>query len=677
MSKLYNIEFRKTLKKPISIIGTFLLILLMIALAFSFNPVKVVENKETDTPTLNIYDEYIDEISPAIQQTINETKNIINYYNALKTRQDKLQELTNSINIEFENLEIVKTKGNNDEINEQGSIIFDSLKEYTNLLATFPDMSHIDYIYNISVYDDYVNNMYFTNMREWTSHIETFVNNNNENLGNQVYTLLVTNNFNTVLEESLDIAINFINYTLTNHYNKITQNYNIYKEYINSSTNATFRYVQANNNLEKLKTNIYDFEKLYSQIMAYDYDIIITKQENIDSISNSLIMLNEILSTTGQLTRAEHQEMLKQLSSTSFISVIKNFNENLTIVAPDNEIVLDLNEYITLSEENYNTNEKNIISSYESNDSLNLQKNINKQVYLAESLIELINDTINIACYEEYSIYERYIDNNQIYDANCGITLAKYYITNNNYPTDVINNYQFNYQVNEKISCYDYIIFALKIATIAIILIQAINICSSISGERKNGNLRMLLMSPNKRSTIFNSKYFSIISSTLLMFVISIITSGITGVLIFGEEIGQIITVFNATTVIEIEPIMAILINFIFQILECISFISLFWIFSITIKNFALSTSLSIFSYLACIGLSKINWNILSIFPSNNFNLNKYFYSKTYTSNNILNKLFDPTSYSIQNFYLSLIITLIFIIVMYLINIKVFKKKSY
>jgi len=677
MSNLYNLEFKKVHKKPITIIGTFLLILLMIALAFSFNPIKINKTSYIDSPTTNIYDEYSSEINPKIQNQLSQSKNIVNYYDALKTRQDQIKKLDNEINIEFQNLEIIKTRGNNEEINEQGLIIFEILNEYTSLISSFPDMTNIDYIYNISVNENYINNMYFTNMRQWTTYIENLANNHNENLGNQVYDILVANSFSNVLKSCTEISINFINYTLNNYYNTISNNYKTYKEYISSTTNATFRYTQANNYLETLKSNVEDFATLYNQIMAYSYDIIITKQDNIDTIDNLLTQILPILSITNNVTRAEHQATLNNLLQSNFVTKFHNFINNITIVAPENEIVIELKEYIKTSEKNYVINEQNIISAYNTNDSLNLQTNINKQIYLAECLTILINDTISIACYDQYNLYEKYIDDNKIYDSNCGITLAKYYITNNNSPTNIIENFQFNYQVNSTISCYDYIVFALKIATTIIILIQAINIGSLIAGERKNGNLRMLLMSPNKRSKIFNSKFCSTITSSLIMLLLSLITASITGVIVFGDLSGQIITVFNSTTVIVIEPIISVLINVLCQFIEILAFISIFWIFSITIKNFSLSSSLSIVTYLICILISKISWPILSIFPSNNFNLNKYFYTKTYTSNNILNFLFDTTAYSSQNFYLSICITIVFIIILYLINRKVFNKKSY
>ena len=676
MLKLLNIELKKQFKNPLMIIIVITLIMLMISLAFVFNPINVnnKENVNTNLTAQEAYENYYNE-SFKIYENLENVQNILSYYNNLKQRQDDILKLDQDIKIAYNNLKLILNQGNSQEINDKCNFIYQNLEEYCYLLTNFDNIHNIKYIETIMGNNLYINNSYFSRIRELTAEIESYIISNNSTYGYDAYTLLTSSNYETILNEVSNIAINFINFTIKNIYSEILNSYNNYQEYLKSTTPIYFSSTKANTYLSTLISNFNEFKEIYNDLQLSS-NIVLCK-ESVITNTNNLINKSDNIFELIASSRQGHQEIISRLSEINFISNLKSFSEDYTIIMLDYEIVEELNTYVDYAFNNFEENEKIIFEAYQQNNSLKLQENILKQKNLVVSINQIINNSIILKCYENYNVYEKYIDENEIYTYKCETILAKYYITNNTYSAKVLQNYQCNYQVNETISCYDYIVFAMQISTFIILLYMIFIICNTISGEHSKGTLSITLMSPHKRSTIFNAKIVSVILVMLILQIVSLIASSITGIIIFGEEFGTIISIFNAESIIMISPIIAILINLLSNIALCLGFILIIFMITSLIKSFFVSFIISSVVVILSIVLSKIKWSILYLLPTNNFNFAKYFNAYFYTSDNLINIICDSITYSSQNFYLSLVIYCITIIILYISSVSIFKRKSY
>jgi len=679
VSKLLKFEFNTKKRNPIYIIILLIIILLNIVLAFAYSPTQPNNKTSLDMQDYTIEELnsiYSDNILPQLNNRTDMSLSVISYYNLIKEREEKINTLYDKILVDFNNLETIKYGGNTALINEKANLLKDSLEQFNEQLTNFNGMYDIQYVQLLKNQSEYMQNIEFGKINQTLATITSYINNGGNDYGNRIYTLLNSETFTKTLQNCKNISLNFLQYTLNQKYDEILNSFNNYQNYVTSTATQFFNSYEANNKLSNFYNKLNSYNIMLNAIINSEFNIVVVKNELKDNVAKFVSQVLEI-SNTYTTSRSEHRTIIAEIKETNFLNHIESFDNNFKIVSITTERLHELNDYVDKLSENTQINNELIESAYSNKNSKSMKELITKQSVLSDSIINLINNTLTIQCSNEYDIYQKYLDDNQIYESQCQVTLSKYYITNNTYPTDIINNYQFNYQVNDSITAYDYVVFAMKITSIIITIVSAILICYSISGGNRNGRLRYILMSPNSRQSIYFAKYFTTLSLIVLTLIISTITSGFVGIIMFGEEVGNIITVFNATTIITIQPIVAILINLICNIIEVVAYATIIYLISIACKSLSITITTSIITLLGCGLLSKIVSPIMAIFPSNNFNLNKYFYATTYTSDNILHRLFDYTSYSSQSFYLSLIITLLTIIIINIINVTVFKKKSY
>ncbi len=678
MRKILKLELNKTLRNPIFIVGLITIVLLSIVLAFPFSPTIVSSSKDYDeTKSYNdLYLDYTYSYKQVNDAKFYEANDILNYYNVLQAREEKIDTLYNTIDTAYINLGVLKNQGDINKINTQGRQLYEGLTEYCDVITDFSDITYFSYIDILSTNEQYINNSTFTQIRQLEAQIREYYDNEETNVGTKIYTLLNSSGFRDKMNDSTRIAKNFIRYGLNVYYNELFESYMQYSAYISNTPVKNFSNTSAQNYLTRLTTKVNDYYTFYNSLVEFDLNIILAKEEIINTLETSLQNFRDILDRSIT-SRTEHVKTLEYIVSNRLISNIKQFDDNFTVISLSSQELQDLNAYIGKATTNKDMIEVKIEEAYSAHDSLALRKEIDNHNLLADSIIDLINNSVIIKYIYESDAYEKYIDDNEIYQRKSQITFAKYCIDTNTYANDLLENYQFNYQVNDKITAYDYIVFAIKIVTILVIALQLYFVSQTVSGEAKNGTLRLALMSPNKRGNILLSKYLSTIITTFIIFVLTLVASSFTGIIIFGEEAGTVISIFNASTVLELQPMTAILINFSFQFLTAIMYITIFYFFSIIWKNLVGSIITNSLCAIGFVGLDKITWNVASIFPSNNFNLNKYFYVTTYKPENILNKIFDPVSYSSQNFYLSMAILLVTLILTNIINFAIFRRKSY
>ena len=678
MFKLYRLEFKKLISNPITIVGLVVLAVMMISLAFLYSPTPVYTSSEDiSSGTISeIYYDYQNNQITELRTKLYQSNDIIEYYDKLKTREDKLNESSELIMINFNNLSSIFNSGDKKLINENAKTLFDNFEIYSDLLTNFSDIHEISYINNIAGNNEYINNIYFHKVREVYGTLSEYYNTDGDNFGTLAYRLLANMDLKGLLDKSKNIALNFIYYTLNLDYDRIMDSYTAYRDHIASVSLRYYNETVAKEKLYALIADMQEFATLLNQLIDYNYKIVIAKESIITNATKSINSANIVLAgDVGGLQ--SHKDLIADFNKTKVITYINDFINNFKIISVDSQSVKNLSNYVTLAFENFETNNTAITKGYEQNNSLLLSNSIAKQNSLANSLVSLVNNYITVTCYSQYDIYNKYLDDNQIYACKSQIALDEYYIANNTYNNEIDTNFQPNYQVNSEISCYDYVVYAVKIASILIVVYLIYIITNSLSGELANGNLRITLMAPYKRSTVLFAKLLAIFTLMIIMMFISIIASGITGVLTFGESTNTIVTVFNSSSIVTLSPIVSVIIFGLCQIFAIVCLLSVVIMLSVMIKNFFVSLAVNVVTMAGVFALTKISLPIMSFLPTNNFNLNKYFYAFTYNGENIMNRILDGVSYSVQDFYISLIIALVTFAIVNIISYQVFKRKSY
>lgn len=678
MFKLYRLEFKKLISNPITIVGLVVLVVMMISLAFLYSPTKAyVSTEDVSSGTISeIYYDYQNSQLTDLRTKLYQSNDIIEYYDKLKTREDKLNESSELIMINFNNLSSIFNSGDKKLINENAKTLFDNFETYSDLLTNFSDIHEISYINNIAGNNEYINNIYFHKVREVYGTLSEYYNTDGDNFGTLSYRLLANMDLKGLLSKSKNIALNFIYYTLNLDYDRIMDSYTAYRDHIASVSLRYYNETVAKEKLYALIADMQEFSTLLNQLIDYNYKIVIAKENIITNATKSINSANIVLAgDVGGLQ--SHKDIIANFNKTKVITNINNFINNFKIISVDSQSIKNLSNYVTLAFENFETNNIAITKGYEQNNSLLLRNSIAKQNSLANSLVSLVNNYITVTCYSQYDIYNKYLDDNQIYACKSQIALDEYYIANNTYNNEIDTNFQPNYQVNSEISCYDYVVYAVKIASILIVVYLIYIITNSLSGELANGNLRITLMAPYKRSTVLFAKSLAIFTLMIIMMFISVIASSITGVLTFGESTNTIVTVFNSSSIVTLSPIVSVIIFGLCQIFAIVCLLSVVIMLSVMIKNFFVSLAVNVVTLAGIFALTKISLPIMSFLPTNNFNLNKYFYAFTYNGENIMNKILDGVSYSVQDFYISLIIALVTFVIVNIISYQVFKRKSY
>jgi len=677
VKRITKIEMYKNFRQPITIFGCIILALLMVVLVFFYSPTDVSQEERYSIEGNNItsiYSDYNSVILPNIENNIKASEKIIKYYSDLEIRNSNIEKYKKETISNYELLGNAIASGEN--ANAQCTQLYNSLVKFQNEIINFNNLEDITYISYVINDGTYLSNPNFINLDKIVQQIND--TSSNPSWGVNTYQLLDKNNYVEKLNACAYDAKNFVNYVLNSYNASLKSNYDNYINKIENTPASLFKRDVADSFKNNFVSNYNNFKNIFDNLFSYDFDIILCKEKVLDDLKESFKNLDTILESPTR-TRAEHLKLVKHLKSMSFINEMDNFVDNFTTISINEGVVKELNSYLSSVQQKTKTLDNKIAEYYSVNNINEMKTAIKQQISLHELFNNLINNDVRVACYNDYNSYKKYLDDNMIYSSQSEISFAKYCIDNDNYPLDIKNISQFNYQVNSSVDCYDYMTFAIKIASSVIIIICLYLSCASIAGEHKNGTLRFILTSPNTRNQIFNGKLRSVTFTGIILLMTSFIVAFVTSLVKFGIPADyNIVTVFNATTVLTFNPILAVIIYLLCQMIVIISITTIMFLFSTSIKSFV-GSLISCFGFLGISFIfAKIKSPVISILPTNNFDLSKYFYMYEYGStDNILHFIFDSTRYSIQDFYLSAIITIFTVIIVKVISKYIFRKQSY
>jgi len=276
---------------------------------------------------------------------------------------------------------------------------------------------------------------------------------------------------------------------------------------------------------------------------------------------------------------------------------------------------------------------------------------------------------INYETFAEYYAYE----------VKEEYTRYKYLFDNNLMSYNYANPFSFLVSSNNTKNTYDFIYFALEIASVLITIYAIALGASTIAGEQSAGTIKFLAMRPYKRWKIMTSKLLAVLWFVILFIGISLICGFIIGKNITQNMVSNpIIMIFNAETASIISPIelMAIYAGTVFIKVAFYTLIAL--TMSVILTSNAAAVTISVMFYFISVALSMFlqatSW--YKYVPFNNLDFYKYFGGAFIADPSQLTSIFSTPMLYDMTFNSSAIITGTTMLVFIILTYTIFAKKD-
>ncbi len=294
----------------------------------------------------------------------------------------------------------------------------------------------------------------------------------------------------------------------------------------------------------------------------------------------------------------------------------------------------------------------------------------------------LLQYNINNAVLDNYSATERlnvkYFDEIDFYTNKENLTKYTHYIETDTNEYSYANPLSFDYSSNEEKNAYDYSYYALSLFGVILIAFAITFASHSIAGETKEGTMRFVSIRPVSRRSLILGKFFSIAIISLVMLVFSAVASMVVGGFMFGMESMKILSVINATKILEIHPMLSLAIFVGSLYIKILVYTSIAMLFTSFLKSDLLALTLTLLIYIVHLMLPMFfganSW--LRFNPLCSIDLFAFLGSGTTTAKTILGQMFTSTIYSGVNIWLSIIFIVALIVVLNLISVFAFKKRE-
>lgn len=107
----------------------------------------------------------------------------------------------------------------------------------------------------------------------------------------------------------------------------------------------------------------------------------------------------------------------------------------------------------------------------------------------------------------------------------------------------------------------------------------------NLTVEKNNGTLKMQLIRPNSRTTIFTAKHLAVLTASLIFLIGGTIVAQVIGVLKFGASSKTMLAVLDSKYVFQISPFGAVALLLAISVIQIIAFIQLTYFISMISKG--------------------------------------------------------------------------------------------
>jgi len=273
-----------------------------------------------------------------------------------------------------------------------------------------------------------------------------------------------------------------------------------------------------------------------------------------------------------------------------------------------------------------------------------------------------------------------YLKTESEYNANSLLIRYNYLFENNKTENAFARPLTIGVSSNNAINAYDYAYFILRVFSFIIIVYAVMTACQTIAGEIRDGSMRYFAIRPISRGNIFFGKMFAILLMSVIMIIFSSLIALCVGGGVYGFNSLDILTIFNGSNAIVINPIVMLGIYLLSFICELFVYLAIAMFLSCLIKSdlFAVTIMLVIYLINALLPMFVGGANTwLAFYPFSHISLYSLFGSTIYaSSSNFFNLIFGMKTYAGTNLGLTLFSIITFILLFIVLAINKFKKKE-
>lgn len=213
------------------------------------------------------------------------------------------------------------------------------------------------------------------------------------------------------------------------------------------------------------------------------------------------------------------------------------------------------------------------------------------------------------------------------YGATELLSLYQYLFDENEMISNYAYPFAFGMSSNTNTNAYDFTFYVLEIFVFIMILYAITNASGSISGEISSGTIKFIAIRPIQRRDIYYGKLFSILLTCGIVLLFGAVTSMITGYIMYGIQSLPILTVFNATNVMVVEPIILLTLYILSSLLKIMIYILIGLALSCLLKSSILSVVIASLLYLGNVALRALGLlsNLIKFNPLANLDFYDYF----------------------------------------------------
>lgn len=693
--RITRAEFNKIFKKPAVYIMAVVLVLACLISLFTFTPVertndKVKISKESAIANYNAFTNGSDKNSKsAYDKTIENAKNEVNLVKEktelyttlsnLKTHIDTYYNKISSNDYSSDDIIYFKTK-----IYEASTYLSDKncgdfATEYKKISVDFDKNE-----YTVSELS------YIAELQEQITKIYNLIE--YKESGTEIKNIFQSSDYLNKIYSALDKMEQYIPYTLECVVEDITNIETLFKNIF--SQQAGFTTTASKDKGTRILTELYnkiaEFETITDSIITKTNRDALTTTSNKNSIKSIINRVKDITNPSNiksSDTNSKFVDIAIQLNNDNYKSQFSSYIDILVYVDyTDTEFVSQLEKIVEKVEKNKADLLQQINSLKNDVSATKICDSITSYKLMSDSFSKLIDDSItkhnvSVLSHNEITNLDGYeLSNYNVYETNNAITYNTYYLDTNTYSNQYLNTFDYGTNIDYETSAYDYIYSSLKICAFLIIIFTMMMAGYLISSEHDSGTIKLLLMRPYKRGKILIAKMLATLFFSLTFLLMGLTISVVGGIVSFGlPTLSNMLVSFNSTSIFVTSPIVMLLIYLGSVVLDIIFFLILAYFVAVVFKSFAGTLSISFISILATVvlNLSLSNSVAYKFIPFTNISLFRYFGRRVTSNEGLIATLLSTPIQSGMSFWLSLIVTVLFSIILYIITKITFRKRDY
>ncbi len=456
-----------------------------------------------------------------------------------------------------------------------------------------------------------------------------------------------------------------------------------YSQSIFNEPNVT----NMNNNRLQLINTLNQFRTIFNNaVNAPNLSILITT-DSIDEISTLVENAIRHLSTDGldYNDASTHLQIYNYLASNRIIDDIITLTHQIKDIEISEQTITNLNTLLATATANLEARAKTINENYPKADyELEQLKDDIRSYYLySDHICNLVSTTLQyepISSYSDSSLHNfKGYDSVYSYQLREEITKLTFLINNNEVSTDYAMMYNASISSNAEATVFDFMYYGLELCGFIIIIFAVVIGAGMVAGEQSSGTLKLLAIRPFSRNKILTSKILSTLIFATIFTIFTAIILFIMGTIFYGIDMTPVLGIFNSSTAFVMSPVLVLLIYLLCLIFKIFVYVLISITISVIFRSYVGAVGISIFIYFfsAIFGSIFTTSYWYAYLPFGNFDLFKYLGgSFAATESNPLSLVFSSGIFYNVDFWISAIITTVFILALIILTYTVFKKRE-